>query len=259
MPANPLKGLLHQQCQWAASVGKSVDEKHYVLTVEDNLQQPLSASALAAFQEGQGGELVDGPQSPAKMRALRSSSALCVNVFDHWSTRPSKALLSAMGLDEAAEPIRFEAKFHTKLSQTSSINPPPHLDVAVRLRSGTTVGVESKFTEWLSCRQREDRKAPEKQSFLKYLVDGKRLWSDQDLPRCQALVESIHSGAEHFSYLNGPQLLKHALGLNRPGFRGGCLVKVKRPRRRFCRVGCSSLPQPRRAGYSRWMSAGAYG
>ncbi|WP_407648637.1 MULTISPECIES: OmpH/Skp family outer membrane protein [Cupriavidus] len=47
--------------------------------------------------------------------------------------------------------------------------------------------------------------------------------------------------------------------LNRPGFRGGCLVKVKRPRRRFCRVGCSSLPQPRRAGYSRWMSAGAYG
>lgn len=48
-------------------------------------------------------------------------------------------------------------------------------------------------------------------------------------------------------------------GLNRPGFRGGCLVKVKRPRRRFCRVGCSSLPQPRRAGYSRWMSAGAYG
>ena len=47
--------------------------------------------------------------------------------------------------------------------------------------------------------------------------------------------------------------------VNRPGFRGGCLVKVKRPRRRFCRVGCSSLPQPRRAGYSRWMSAGAYG
>ncbi|QCS65392.1 uroporphyrinogen-III C-methyltransferase [Achromobacter denitrificans] len=47
--------------------------------------------------------------------------------------------------------------------------------------------------------------------------------------------------------------------LNRPGFRGGCLVKVKQPHRRMCRVGCSSLPQPRPAGYSRWMSAGAYG
>ncbi|MBD3815724.1 MAG: restriction endonuclease, partial [Halothiobacillus sp.] len=33
--------------------------------------------------------------------------------------------------------------------------------------------------------------------------------------------------------------------VNRPGFRGGCLVKVKQPHRRMCRVGCSSLPQPR--------------
>lgn len=47
--------------------------------------------------------------------------------------------------------------------------------------------------------------------------------------------------------------------LNRPGFRGGCVVKVKRPRRRLCRVGCSSLPQPRLAEYSRSMSAGVYG
>ncbi|CUJ31654.1 Uncharacterised protein [Achromobacter xylosoxidans] len=47
--------------------------------------------------------------------------------------------------------------------------------------------------------------------------------------------------------------------LNRPGFRGGCLVKVKRPHRRMCRVGCSSLPQPQPAGYSRWMSAGVDG
>src|SRR5690606_14186696 len=46
---------------------------------------------------------------------------------------------------------------------------------------------------------------------------------------------------------------------NRSEFRGGCMVKVKQPYRRKCRVGCSSLPQPRPAGYSRWRSAGAYG
>ena len=54
-------------------------------------------------------------------------------------------------------------------------------------------------------------------------------------------------------------MLMNGISLNRPGFRGGCLVKVKQPHRRMCRVGCSSLPQPRPAGYSRWMSAGAYG
>ncbi|WP_141984723.1 hypothetical protein [Bordetella hinzii] len=47
--------------------------------------------------------------------------------------------------------------------------------------------------------------------------------------------------------------------VKRPGNRGGCLVKVKRPRRTAAQVGCSSLPQLRQAVHSRWMRAGVYG
>ncbi|NWK43345.1 PGN_0703 family putative restriction endonuclease [Ralstonia pickettii] len=213
MRPNPLSEVLNHQRRWASLAGVAVDEKGYVQTVENNLQRPLSASALKAFTVGKGSELRDSDRAPAKMRALRSSSALCVNVFDQWSSTDCGSILAALGVDDTAVSIRFEAQYPTKVSLANPINPPPHLDIAIRLRSGVDVGIESKFTEWLSYRQREDRKTAEKQSFPKYLADGKRLWSDQGLPRCQALVESIHSGVEHFSYLNAPQLLKHALGL----------------------------------------------
>ena len=59
------------------------------------------------------------------------------------------------------------------------------------------------------------------------------------------------SGAMHLTTV---QLL-----MNRPGFRGGCLVKVKQRVRQYCRVDCSSLPLLRPAGYSRWLSAGVDG
>ena len=98
-----------------------------------------------AFEEGGGGELKDGWR-PAKMKALHSSSALAVNFFDYWTTRDKASLLKAMGIDgDSAESLCFEAKFPTSLS-----GQPPNLYVATKLCSGNTIGIESKFTEWMT-------------------------------------------------------------------------------------------------------------
>jgi len=82
------------------------------------------------------------------------------------------------------------------------------VDVALELESGSVVGVESKFTEWLTPKRRNA--APFKE---KYFEIGSQLWAAQGLPRCQALAGDLTHGSEQFRFLNAAQLLKHALGL----------------------------------------------
>jgi hypothetical protein len=111
MRKSPLAEVLNLQRSWADSLGKPVAENGYVASVTENLWNPLSPEAMAAFDAGKGSELRDGERGPAKMRALRSSSALCVNVFDYWSGRDSRPLTTALELEQAGEPLRFEARY----------------------------------------------------------------------------------------------------------------------------------------------------
>lgn len=195
--------LLRQQHVWAMSGGPSVDARGYVNLPTDNLWRPLSPRALAAFKNADGSELRDGPRRPAKMRALHSSSALAVNFFDYWSERDTTPLLTAFGLDGPAEPIVFEKQFPTGLEGN-----PPNLDLAIKLASGTTIAIESKFSEWLT------PKSLKKKAFKpKYFPSKKGLWAERGLPACQALANEINLGHEHFRFLDAPQLLKHSLGL----------------------------------------------
>lgn len=195
--------LLRQQRAWATPAGASVDARGYVSSLGDNLWQPLSPRTLKAFEDGDGSELRDGLHRPAKMRALHSSSALAVNFFDYWSDRDATPLLSAFGLEGPAEPIAFERQFPTGLEGNS-----PNLDLAVKLASGTTVAIESKFSEWLT------PKSPKKKAFKpKYFPPNRELWADVALPACQSLANDINVGHDHYQFLDVPQLLKHSLGL----------------------------------------------
>jgi len=198
-----LSAVHQQQRAWALRNGLYVDARGYLATVEANLRHPLSAVARAAFDNGSGSELRDGPSRPAKMKALHSSSALAVNVFDYWSERNTAPLMAALGLPESAGSPMFEAQFPTGLPGN-----PPNLDLAIELQSGAVVGFESKFTEWLTPKdsKREHFKP-------KYFASPEGLWALRALPACQTLVAQIHAGAEVFRYLDAPQLLKHALGL----------------------------------------------
>lgn len=195
--------LLSRQREWALGMPGEVDFRGYMSSVGENLYQPLSPGARDDFLKGSGSELFDTPLRPAKMKALHSSAALAVNFFDYWTYRRPDRLLAALGLEIAPTSIKFEAQFPTGLAGN-----PPNLDVAFRFDSGLVVGIESKFSEWLT------PKSPNKELFKPKYFDGAvGLWSTKGLPASQHLAEELHSGRIQFRYLDAPQLLKHALGL----------------------------------------------
>lgn len=196
--------LLAQQIAWARDTKRQADAKGYLESVESNLFRPLSQSARAAFERGSGSELLRSRSRPAKMAALHSSSALAVNVFDHWSGRSLATIAVALGLKSAPDRFMFEAQFPTGLEGN-----PPNLDIAFYWEDAASVlGVESKFSEWLT------PKSPRKEAFKpKYFAEGQTLWSDVGLDGAQTLVDDLRSGREQFRYLDAPQLLKHMLGL----------------------------------------------
>lgn len=198
------RALLRMQRSWAVSQGLTPDTRGYLAEVAANLFRPLSARALAAFEEGGGAELRDRPSAPAKLKALHSSAALAVNFFDYWIDRDCAPLLEALGIHGSLRaPLEIEGKLPIGLTGN-----PPNLDVLLELESGALIGIESKFTEWLS------RKRPSRVLFKpKYFEGGVELWSRSGLPRCQSLVADLVSGKEIYRMLDVSQLLKHALGL----------------------------------------------
>ena len=138
------------------------------------------------------------------MKALHSSSALVVNFFDYWTDRPKAPLLSALGIDaHDIQSLDFEAQFPTDLR-----GKPPHLDVAITVGSGAVIGVEGKFTEYLS------RSTRGKGSFEpSYFQTSEGLWEAKGLPACQTFAKRLDSQQHQFQHLDPWQLLKHALGL----------------------------------------------
>lgn len=203
----------HQE-RWAASHGHAVDTRGYLEAVELNLREPLSAKARAAFLAGDGEELVDSRSRPAKMRALHSSSALAVNVFDFWTTHDPNPLAEALQLEHPIVEVSFERKLSTGLPGN-----PPNLDVLLTCAHNTVVAIESKFTEWMSAKPRA------RAAFKpKYFPADAPLWLGRGLPKAQQLADDLQHGRQHFTYLDAPQLLKHALGLASQTFAGSSLL-----------------------------------
>ena len=191
------------QQDWARSKGIPFESRGYVSEVEDNLYRPLSNRGRLAFERGAGSEL------HGHMRALHSSSALAVNLFDYWTEREKTPVVSALGIGpDAGSALDFETRYRSGLGGI-----PPHLDVAVTLSTGFVVAIEAKFTEHLKYRPRGKSKF--KKSYFPASVG---LWAGKSLSDCQALAESLWAeelggGRQRFEYLDPRQLLKHALGL----------------------------------------------
>jgi hypothetical protein len=197
-----------RQIDWARSKGLKPDIRGYLPQVDANLFAILSADTEKAFRVAGGNELTDGPDGRAKMRALHSSSALVCNVFEHWRTNPA-AVSRAFAIPHTIAKIQFEAKLHTGLGGT-----PPTLDLLLVASEKLAWGVESKFTEPFQSK-------PKKNLFSSsYFKVAGGLWNSRGLPRCEALVRSLHAGQIAFFYLDAAQLLKHTLGI-RSGYRDG--------------------------------------
>jgi len=195
-----ISAVIEQQTRWADSKGYE-SKNAYLLSLADNLRQRLSDGALKDFERGSGGELRERGIRPPKMSALRSSAALSANVFDYWRSHDPWPLQRALGLGDRITRISFEEHFPTGLKGN-----PPNVDVVLKLEGDRSIAIESKFTEWLSPRERT--------LDPRYFPDGKKLWSLQRLPDCQALATGYRELGP-FKHLDAPQLLKHALGLAR--------------------------------------------
>jgi hypothetical protein len=164
--------LLLQQRNWAESYGLEPDARGYLPDVASYLLRPLNTKTESAFEKGSGSELRDTHSRPAKMKALHSSSALAVNVFDGWVNKDKSAIQKVLQVDAEILSISFEEQFPTGLTGN-----PPNLDVALQLAGGSVIGIESKFSEWLT------PKPASKEPFKpKYFPAATQLWAERGLP-----------------------------------------------------------------------------
>ncbi|MBO4614368.1 MAG: hypothetical protein J5709_04570 [Bacteroidales bacterium] len=119
----------------------------YCSSVYENIFDGLHENTVVQYDKADGNELKDG-RYPAKMKALFSSSALCVNLFQYFADgngkNGAKELLIACNLitPECNEKIiiEFEKKFETGIST-------PNVDVVIRIGESQLIAIESKFTE----------------------------------------------------------------------------------------------------------------
>jgi hypothetical protein len=168
----------------------------------------MSESTWKQFEEGDGNEL-DG-----KMRALHSSSALGVNIFEYWQQRNEASTIAYLcGLcakgSNAADKIVFEDNAYV-------INPEfpraPNIDVVIHNKSDAAIkrlGIECKFTEAYGGYEHGGIAE-------RYISECGDLWND--IPNLHALAEEISPDDNRFTHLHAAQLIKHTLALKKQCF-----------------------------------------
>jgi hypothetical protein len=144
-------------------------------------------------------EAADGHELASKMRALHSSSAAVVNLFDYWrSLEDFDPALRALKLPTKPRSVSFEAK----LPISSRFSTCPNIDLLVTYPGAPAVVLESKFSEPFG---REHTGFAAKY----FAVPG--VWTG--LPNLRNLAEQIEGDADpSFGYLHASQLIKHTLG-----------------------------------------------
>ncbi|MCZ4319173.1 hypothetical protein O4H26_09235 [Aequorivita viscosa] len=213
---NGIKYIQSKQQNWAKRQGFQLvggtkpnkGEKNYVQDLSSNIfNNKLSAETQKCFDEGDGGETKDTVTRLAKMKALHSSSALPVNVFQYWQEKDVNPMLYACrlvdnkGFDfKANNMVRFEQKF--EISDDKKTFPrKPNLDVVIELKE-TLYAIESKFTEPYNNKPKGLNE--------RYLLE-QSFW--KGLTHLKELAKEISPNNNKYNYLDVAQLIKHILGL----------------------------------------------
>ncbi len=136
--------ILTKQIQWAlnqnlALIGSKGNRgrRSYAKKLKDNLVQPLLLKTRQEFELGDGREILDSSSGPAKMKAVHSSSALSVNVFQYWQKiKQVSSIASVCGLcnknNKYPEGISFEQKY----AIDGSFQFHPNIDVIIKNKKG---------------------------------------------------------------------------------------------------------------------------
>jgi hypothetical protein len=201
------------QLEWARRENIPLDGR-YTIRLEDNIfGGEFHPETWKEYTRGKGHEL-EGKR--AHMKALHSSSALVVNVFDYWRRQNRiKDIAGCCGVEGSVTDMEFEKTHPIKGVEGT----PPHLDIefAVVVR----LAIESKFTETY----RRATRRPLAKTKLDVYLENDDIWGDmpklKDL--AQDIVQQSGTGTE-FQYLDVHQLIKHILGLKCSYGRGFSLL-----------------------------------
>ena len=206
--------IVSKQIQWALNqsiplTGSKGERgrQAYTLTLDQNLFEPLLEENQKQINNGNGQELVGSPDSPAKMQALHSSSALGVNIFQYWQKRELlDEIATVCGFCQKGNQLSGSLVFEDKYPIRSYFKAPPNIDAVFHNNDSSPYklfAVECKFSESYGGRKHGGM-AP-------VYLEEDGLWND--LPTLHELASEISTDDNRYRYLHAAQLIKHILGL----------------------------------------------
>ncbi len=206
--------ILTKQIQWALNRGISLigskglrGRPAYTPQLDQNLFEPLEPSVQESFMTGDGNEIIGTPDSPAKMQAVHSSSALGVNIFQYWQKKNLVPLIAAAcGFCRKGNNVSKKIVFEDKYSIDKKFRFAPNIDVAIHNSDSVKYklyAIECKFSEAYGSMRHSGLKS-------KY-IGLSTLWDD--IPNLYDLAKSISPKDSKFIHLHPAQLIKHILGL----------------------------------------------
>lgn len=208
--------IIAKQTQWAkrkniALIGSKMDKGFpaYTKKLEENLFEPMTADVIANFSKGDGGEILSKNNSPAKMNAVHSSSALGVNIFHYWKTSGKIDNIShACGLCAKQNKTQTDIHFEQKFIISKAFPFCPNLDVVIENNDKAqykVFAIECKYSEAYS---NHGHSGIDPKYFNNDILP---LW--KDIPKLFDLAKAISPDDNEFKFLHPAQLIKHILGL----------------------------------------------
>lgn len=207
--------VLSKQITWALNQGIALigskgqrGRPTYASTLEQNLFEPLEPEVRKSFERGDGNEINGNPDSPSKMQAVHSSSAMGVNIFQYWQKIGQvPEIAAACGFcrkgNNISQKIVFEDKYPIDRKRFRFA---PNIDVVIHNSDSVKIrrfAVECKFSEAYSSHGHSGLK----EEYLK----PNSIWDD--IPSLHSLAKSICPDDKKFLHLHPAQLIKHILGL----------------------------------------------
>lgn len=205
---NAFDYIRSKQIQWAhrnniTLIGSkgSRGRQAYTQKLDDNLFEPLLPDVRSDFSQG------DGKELRSKMRAVHSSSALSVNIFQYWKRiNQIPAVAAECGFCNRYNNISKYIHFEVKCPICNKFQNSPNIDVVIENLSKSrfdVFAIECKFSEAYSSRKHSGIDP-------KY-IELENVWTD--VPNLYKFAKTITPDDDKFKHLHPAQLIKHILGL----------------------------------------------
>lgn len=168
---------------------------YYLDKYEKNLITKMDQQHIDEYLSGDGNELIDNSR-PAKMKALRSSSALTFNLIGNKSVKVKTA---EFGIDIGYYSVQYEKKFKTLVGSTK----PASLDAClISLDKSSCVLCEMKMFEWF---------AIQSPKISESYLNQKRYFDIASFKVFYEIFSELIKSPNKIRY-DAPQMLKHLLG-----------------------------------------------